>query len=334
MVYLLVFYEVFMNHRVPLRPAQVLLAIVMCFVAQFSMASGNEIRVVLISDLNDAYGSTSYSPQVATALSFIASLSPHLVLCAGDMVAGQSNKIPDSKFPLMWNSFKTEILTRVNSSGAPFAFAFGNHDGAGQRFIHERNAAIEFWRQNRPELKYIDASGFPEYYSFELAELFFAIFDASSAQLKKDQADWLQKQLSGSIARQSRIRVVMGHLPLYAVAEGRNKAGDVISNADDFFQLLEKHGVNYYISGHHHAFFPSRKGNVRLISAGCLGGGPRRLVGSTQRPFKALTLLSLFPEDNEFKMQTYDMTSQPEEIVIKDLPASITGFNGISYRYP
>ena len=33
-------------------------------------------------------------------------------------------------------------------------------------------------------------------------------------------------------------------------------------------------------------------------------------------------------------VQTYDMTSQPEEIVIKDLPASITGFNGISYRYP
>ncbi len=323
-----------MNHRLLIQSAQVFLAIVMFFVTQFSLAAGNEVKIVLISDLNDAYGSTSYSPQVATAMSFIASLSPHLVLCAGDMVAGQSNKIPDDKFPLMWSSFKTEILARVNSSGAPFAFTFGNHDGAGQRFIHERNTAIEFWRQNRPELKYIDASGFPEYYSFDLADLFFAIFDASSAQIKKEQIDWLQEQLSGKIARQARIRVVMGHLPLYAVAEGRNKAGDVIGNADDFFQLLEKHGVDYYISGHHHAFFPSRKGNVKFISAGCLGGGPRRLVDSTQQPVKTLTLLSLFPDDNEFKMQTYDMTSQPKEIAIKALPSSITGFNGISYRYP
>jgi len=297
-------------------------------------AEKSTVKIVLISDLNDAYGSTAYSPQVARAMRFIASISPELVLCAGDMVAGQSSKIPAEKIPMMWAAFRSEILSRINQTGALFAFTLGNHDGAGQRFAHERRAATDFWHNNRPELNYVDAAGFPENYSFVSGNIFFAVIDASSAAVKNEQKEWLQIQLAGSTARQARTRVVMGHLPLYAIAEGRNKAGDVINNADDFFQLLEKGGADYYISGHHHAFYPSKKGNVKFISAGCLGGGPRRLAGSAQKPVKTLTLLSLFPEENEFRLQTFDMTSEPEEIAVTELPASIIGFNGISYRYP
>lgn len=311
-----------------------ILSIMILFLIQPSIANDREIKIALISDLNDAYGSTTYSPQVTKAMQFIASAAPQLVLCAGDMVAGQSSKIPAEKIPLMWDTFDSEILQRISVSGALFAFTMGNHDGAGQRFAHERQAAISFWQKNRPPLNYIDESGFPEYYSFELASIFFAVVDASSANIKTEQIEWLQNQLNGQPSSKARLRVVMGHLPLFAIAEGRNKAGDVINNADKFYEMLENGGADYYISGHHHAFYSSKKGKVKLISAGCLGGGPRRLVGSTQKPFKTLTLLSLFPEDKEFRLQTFDMTSEPKEVAIQELPSPINGFNGISQRYP
>lgn len=323
-----------MEHK-PYNPGAIfILSVAMLFLIHSSMADEREIKIALISDLNDAYGSTTYSPQVAKSIRFIADNSPQLVLCAGDMVAGQSSKIATDTIPLMWNSFDLSVLRQISDSRALFAFTFGNHDGAGQRFTHERQAAISFWQKNSPKLDYIDNSGFPEYYSFEFGNLYFAVIDASSANLKNEQTRWLQKQLVSKPARDARLRIVMGHLPLYAISDGRNKAGDVLNNADNFFELLENYGVDYYISGHHHAFYSSKKGNVKFISAGCLGGGPRRLVGSAQKSVKTLTLLSLFPEDKEFKLQTFDMTSEPKEISIQELPSSISGFNGISHRYP
>ncbi len=59
----------------------------------YAEAGGKKaLEIVLVSDLNDAYGSTSYSRPVTRALELIAATRPDLVLCAGDMVAGQSRK--------------------------------------------------------------------------------------------------------------------------------------------------------------------------------------------------------------------------------------------------
>ena len=46
-------------------------------------------RLVLVSDLNSAYGSTTYIAEVHRGVALIPSLRPDLVICAGDMVAGQ-----------------------------------------------------------------------------------------------------------------------------------------------------------------------------------------------------------------------------------------------------
>jgi hypothetical protein len=175
---------------------------------------------------------------------------------------------------------------------------------------------------------------FPQDYSFLLDGVFFAIIDVSSPAVKNEQIAWLTQQLMTVESKNARLRVVMGHLPLYAVAEGRNKAGDVVANADALLMLFEKHGVDYYISGHHHAFYPAKKGNVKLVFAGCLGGGPRRLIGSRQKPVRTLTMLSLFPDEKEFRIRTCDMSEEPREIQISDLPAAIDGFNGTVHRYP
>ena len=54
-----------------------------------SAARRAALRVGLISDLNSSYGSTSYIPAVDQGLDQLIALQPDLVVCAGDMVAGQ-----------------------------------------------------------------------------------------------------------------------------------------------------------------------------------------------------------------------------------------------------
>ena len=48
-----------------------------------------------------------------------------------------------------------------------------------------------------------------------------------------------------------------------------------------FFRLAAEYGVLLYISGHHHGFYPGRdpQSGLRMLGAGCLGGGPRPLLG-------------------------------------------------------
>ena len=64
-----------------------------------------DLRLALISDLNGPYGSTRYSPTVAKGLDLLSQLQPDLVLCAGDMVAGQKLSLTDSQLEAMWGSF-------------------------------------------------------------------------------------------------------------------------------------------------------------------------------------------------------------------------------------
>jgi hypothetical protein len=46
-------------------------------------------RVLVVSDLNESYGSTRYSPAVDEAVRQTIELAPDLVISTGDMVAGQ-----------------------------------------------------------------------------------------------------------------------------------------------------------------------------------------------------------------------------------------------------
>jgi hypothetical protein len=86
-------------------------------------------------------------------------------------------------------------------------------------------------------------------------------------------------------------RIVLGHLPLYPVAEGRNRAGEVLAEPDSLRALLEAYGVHLYISGHHHAYYPGRRGGLDLLASGALGDGPRPLIGDTVPSPRTVTLL-------------------------------------------
>ena len=68
-------------------------------------SSQRDLRIVVISDLNSAYGSTTYEAEVHKALQLIPSFNPDLVLCSGDMVAGQSPKLSNAQIQAMWSAF-------------------------------------------------------------------------------------------------------------------------------------------------------------------------------------------------------------------------------------
>jgi 3',5'-cyclic AMP phosphodiesterase CpdA len=258
-------------------------------------------RLVLISDLNSSYGSTTYIPEVDRGVSLIQELRPDLVICAGDMVAGQKEGLSAAQLAAMWAAFERRVLAPIRRANVPFLPAMGNHDasslrqGGGYRFAADRQAAERFWRprQGQLGLYFADAGGFPFFYSVRQGDLFVLVWDASSATMPPEQLRWAEQALTSPSARTARRRLVVGHLPLQGVAQGRDGGGNVLAGAAALRQLLERHGVQAYVSGHQHAYFPARLGRLDLIHLGALGSGPRRLLGRSESPYQTLTVLDL-----------------------------------------
>jgi hypothetical protein len=206
----------------------------------------------------------------------------------------------------MWAAFEQQLLLPLRRAGLPVAFTLGNHDASGSRaggrytFAEDRKAAERFWRprQDQLGLRFVDASRFPFAYSVRQADLFLLVWDASAPLLPAEQIAWAERSLASEAARSAQARLVLGHLPLQAIARGRENPGEVLQQADVLQRLLERGGASAYISGHHHAFFPGRSGQLDLLALGALGHGPRRLLGSGQSPRHTLTLIDLFwPRD-------------------------------------
>jgi hypothetical protein len=296
-------------------------------------------RLVAISDLNGPYGSTAYLETVHRGVALIPSLAPDLVLCGGDMVAGQKPGLSAARLAAMWTAFDRQVLSPLLRANLPFAFTLGNHDASGSRsggrysFALDRQEAERFWRGRRDRLglRFVDASRFPFAYSVLQDDVFLLVWDASAAQLPADQLAWAERSLASPAARGASERLVMGHLPLQPIARGRDRPGEVLQQAAALQRLLERHKVGAYISGHHHAFFPGRGGALDLLALGALGHGPRRLLGSSQPPRHTLTLIDLFwPRSSGPARRvytTYDMASL-RRIRPDELPASVVTPDG------
>ena len=75
-----------------------------------SQAQNKPLRIGLISDLNSSYGSTSYGPTVERGVNLLLQQKPDLVICAGDMVAGQKTSLTDRQLAAMWEGFETSCF--------------------------------------------------------------------------------------------------------------------------------------------------------------------------------------------------------------------------------
>ncbi|MBP0005245.1 MAG: metallophosphoesterase [Cyanobacteria bacterium SBC] len=294
-----------------------------------------DVRIAVISDLNGIYGSTTYEPQVDRAVELIPDWEPDLVLCSGDMVAGQDPFLTESEIRAMWEAFDRHIAIPIRSANLPYGFTIGNHDASGviangaYLYKSERDLAGEYWSdpKHNPGLNFIDRTGFPFYYSFLQNDIFYLVWDASCSRIPPEQIAWAEKSLASDVAKQAKLRIAVGHLPLYAVAVGRDELGEVLADADDLRSMLERHGVHTYISGHHHAYFPGRRGELELLHTGALGSGPRVLLDSTLLPTHTISIVDVDLSEGTTQYTTYNAKTL-EVIDLETLPRIIVGPNG------
>ena len=300
-----------------------------------------DVRLVAISDLNGAYGSTDYDPEVDKAIALLPFWQPDVVVCSGDMVAGQKISLSDAELEAMWAAFDSHVAEPLRQMGLPYGFTLGNHDASSAQdgtgsFVYdrERMAAADYWNDpaHNPGIEFIDDLDFPFYYTFRFDDVFFLVWDGSSFKIPPEKLAWVEQALSSPAAQASRAKILIGHLPLYGVAVGRDKPGEVMANADQLREMLERHDVHTYISGHQHAYYPAYKGRLQLLHTGLLGSGPRQLLGSGRSPQKALTVIDIdFDSPDLTTYTTYDIQTL-DLIELEQLPTSITGHNGTVWR--
>lgn len=316
--------------------------VIVFFIAIPSMVSGQNIKetknkdlkILLISDLNDSYGSVSYSNEVHDVVKKIKDINPDIILCGGDMVAGQKASLTKSRLDSMWGVFDKSVLTPIYQLDVPFGFTMGNHD-ASPSYLLDRESASSFWTDNKykANLTYVDDTHFPYYFSYIKNNVFFISWDASSAQIPQKVKEWMQVQLALPIAKNARARIVLGHLPLYPIVASKNKKGEVLDDADQTLAFLKDMHVDMYISGHQHAYYPATKEKITLLNAGCLGGGPREILGHTAKATKAYAILEL---GKKKKIESIKITGfEPvtnRHILLESLPDSVQGFNGKLFR--
>jgi hypothetical protein len=299
-----------------------------------------DLRLVVISDLNSAYGSTTYDPEVDQAIALLPVWQPDLVVCGGDMIAGQKLSLTPTQIQAMWQAFDAHVAAPLRQQGVPFGFTVGNHDASAARrngqfvFQRERDLATAFWNDPRhnPGVRFVDRYQFPFYYTFEQGGVFFMAWDGSSHQIPADQLAWVERSLASEAAQQAKTRILITHLPLYGIAVGRDKPGEVLANADQLRAMLERYRVHTVISGHQHAYYPGHRGQLQLLHAGILGSGPRPLVDSGRPPQKTLTVVDFdFSDPALTTYTTYDSRTL-RTLDTTELPRFIAGHNGMVLR--
>ncbi|WP_276362607.1 metallophosphoesterase family protein [Daejeonella sp. H1SJ63] len=289
------------------------------------------LRICVISDLNSSYGSTTYSNDVKALIKDLSSIKPDIIVCGGDMVAGQKATLTEENINAMWAAFKSTVLDPIQNLKIPFGFTVGNHD-ASPSYIKDRKLSRKFWIDNAEStgLSFVDSTHYPFYYSYIKDKVFFMSWDAAGAQISPEVFDWMKMQLNAKTARKAKLRILTGHLPLYAITESKNKAGEVNSDPEAALKFFKANGLDLYISGHQHAYYPAEKEGIRFLNAGAIGDGPRKLIGNDTPPRKSYTLIDVpLKRADQFRYRTFVPQSNIE-IDLSSLPDSVIGFNGVS----
>lgn len=290
-------------------------------------------KVAVISDLNASYGSKSYHPAVAATLNELKVIKPDMILCAGDMVAGQKTSLSQENLDSMWLSFNQQILTPINAMKVPFGFTVGNHD-ASPNFEKDRATAKRFWTKNKDDLQldFVDQTNYPFYYSYIKNDVFLISWDAAGANINDEVFSWMKEQLHSAKAKKAKLRILLGHLPIYAIVDSKNKPGEVLAQTNKITAFLKENNIDLYISGHQHAYYPAKENGLRFLNTGCIGDGPRQLIGDTTVAKRAYTIINIPIKDyKKFSYKTF-IPNEQKEISLDELPDSVIGFNGVLRR--
>lgn len=273
------------------------------------------LRVAVVSDLNGSYGSCEYGDAVHAAVDRLLAVHPDIVLSTGDMVAGQRRGLD---YEGMWEGFHGAVSDELEEAGVPFAVTPGNHDASGYpAFASERARFVNEWSSRRPDVEMVDDAHYPLRYAFRRGPALFVSLDATTVgPLSTDVMAWLDRVLANHDAP---VKVVFGHVPLYPFTHGREREAIGDHALED---LLVRRGVDLFLSGHHHAYYPGRRGALRLVSTACLGGGPRPLIG-TDRPSERSLILMEIDETGVRSLDAFAGAALDRRVARRELPRSV-----------
>jgi 3',5'-cyclic AMP phosphodiesterase CpdA len=222
----------------------------------------------------------------------------------------------------MWHAFHEHVSDPLASADIVLAVTPGNHDGSAYTgFDLERSIFAEQWTPRRPEVRFLDDAGYPFYYAFEVGGVLFVSLDATVVgHLPQHQMDWLRQVLEEHGPAYRR-RVVFSHVPLWPFAQGREREyiGD-----PELQTLLETTGVDLFLSGHHHAFYPGARDGIAFVSQSCLGAGPRRLLGTKNKSQRSFTLIEF--SDDAMQIAAFVAPQFEVEVDWNTLPTHIRSF--------
>ena len=153
------------------------------------------------------------------------------------------------------------------------------------------------------------------------------VWDASTHIISPQQLAWVKQALNSPAAREATAKIVIGHLPLYPVAEAKNKPGEYLADSRQLRSLLAKERVLMYISGHHHVYYPGKIENLKLFHAGALGQGARQLINSNAPPRQTVSIIDFELDPLQIAYTTFDAATW-NTITSEQLPASIPSADG------
>ncbi len=307
-------------------PFHILAVILLVLVSPYlAVATAKEplLRIAVISDLNHSYGTIGYDPPVREAIRRVIELQPDIVLCTGDMIAGQriSPKLKRKNLEAMWLAFHETVTTPLQNAGIPFAPTPGNHDASGSSgFQLERDVYVEQWQKHKSDITLLADSNYPFNYAFSLKGVLFGSLDATlTGPLPADQTQWLRTVLRDKGSK-SVARIVYGHLPIWSLTTGRERG---ILKDTNLEQLFLDNSVNVYLSGHQHGFYPFVHNGQHYIGQAALGSGPRRLIGDKKRSPRSFTFIEI-ATDGSMRVTAYTGADFKKTVQLSTLPTSIS----------
>lgn len=278
---------------------------------------------MLISDLNGRYGSNSYDSRITDAIETVIRLQPDLVICTGDMVAGQKQPRLDADWlDRMWRSFDLTVADPLGREGIPLLVTPGNHDGSGfPEYALERQRFDAQWIPRAPEVEFLPGSEWPRRYAARMGTTLFVAFDGTRpGALPEIERSFIGQMLT-HYGNTAEVTIVYSHLPMWPLTKGREHE---ILDDPALLALLHQHGVDVYASGHHHAFFAGvdDAGMVHL-GIGALGGNARAFSGEKRRQPYSFAILTV--ADGAVNIASRAAPGFLEPVPAAELPATIAG---------
>ncbi len=287
-------------------------------------------RIVVISDINGSYGSTTYHKRVGKAVEAIIALQPDLVIGAGDMVAGQKQPLLDqAHLDRMWAAFNQIIANPLNAAGIDLIISPGNHDASAfPAFSLEQERFKAQWMKRLPGTPLLEGGDWPRRYALWLGKtLVISIDGTRPGKLQKADLELLRTTLEREASRAQSIMVV-SHLPQWPLAQGREN--DIITDPA-LTALLAQYNVDFFISGHHHVFYPGiDDSGVKHLAVGPLGGNARKFVGESVREPFSFVVLDICA--GGYGLSAKKAPGFTEEIPFSGLPEKIQNRRGFLQR--